>query len=325
MTSRRLNPRFRNRSGFRVGSGVRIDIGIRGFGHTYPDFRVRNRREPEGGMWRFRSVFSGACQIGLKGVVGQVNVSCSTNWLRHKKALRLKLCEFGERQSPDPSNFAKASKREPRAVGSMGRVLNHDSRGARKSRKSATRLAILAMLFVVAVAPPLFGQSDDYQPFGELFAGYSFASQGSATLHGWHASLESRLTERVGILMDFSGHYVSGPAVFDLLDDSNFDFPDDADFGLYTYRFGPQVRIFNAGAVTTFAHVLVGGNYVWAHGVDDSVGTNGFAAAAGGGADWNIGENLALRIPQFDYSLVRIGGGTLYGFRVSTGMVFRFR
>ncbi len=77
--------------------------------------------------------------------------------------------------------------------------------------------------------------------------------------------------------------------------------------------------------MTTSAQILFGGNYVQAFGLDDPVGIHGFAAAAGGSVDWNIAENLALRIPQFDYTWARVGGGTLGGFRVSTGLVFRFR
>ena len=211
-------------------------------------------------------------------------------------------------------------------LGSMGTALNYFCSGAHNGRRSTTGQAILAVLVVVAIAPPAFGQAAGDPPVGRVFAGYSFASQGPVTLHGWHASVFSQVRERVGILMDFSGHYVSSDSsVLDLLDEVDFDVPDNADFGFYTYRFGPQIKIFEGSAVTTFAQILVGGNYVQALGVDESAGVHGFALAAGGGADWNISESLAFRIPQFDYSLVRVGGGTLGGFRVSTGLVFRFR
>ena len=57
----------------------------------------------------------------------------------------------------------------------------------------------------------------------------------------------------------------------------------------------------------------------------DPAGLHGFAAAVGGGADWHLNDTISLRIPQYDYSLMRISGGNSSGLRVSTGLVFKLR
>jgi hypothetical protein len=205
-------------------------------------------------------------------------------------------------------------------------ALNYICNGARNRCKATTRPAIFAVLFFVAIAPSVFGQTVDDQPIGGVFVGYSFSSLGPVTLNGWHASVLSQVHDRIGILIDFSGHYVS-PSLFlvDLLDDVDIDVPDEADFAFYSYRFGPQIKMFEGRNVTTSAQILFGGNYLQGLGVESPVGVHGFAAAAGGSVDWNIAENIALRIPQFDYNWVRVAGGTLGGFRLSTGIPFRFR
>ena len=129
--------------------------------------------------------------------------------------------------------------------GTIRTALNYICSRARNRCKATTRTAILVVLFLVAIAPSAFGQTDDDRSIGGVFAGYSFSSLGPVTLHGWHASVLSQVHERVGILMDFSGHYVS-PRLFivDLLDDVDLDVPDEADFAFYTYRFGPQIKMF---------------------------------------------------------------------------------
>jgi hypothetical protein len=137
-------------------------------------------------------------------------------------------------------------------------------------------------------------------------------------MRGWHGSLLSQLTDRLGILMDFSGHYGSQ-------DVSEFGLSPDVNAGLYGYRFGPQIKIVSRPTVTAFVHVLVGGNYLDVFGGGASGGSHGLAAAAGGGADWHLNDTMSLRMPQFDYSFMRMSGGNSSGLRVSTGLVFRFR
>lgn len=50
---------------------------------------------------------------------------------------------------------------------------------------------------------------------------------------------------------------------------------------------------------------------------------NSFSACAGGGADWNLTELLAIRIAQFDYQSVRLNGIYQHNARISAGIVFR--
>lgn len=181
-------------------------------------------------------------------------------------------------------------------------------------------VCILALIFALlpAIANAQTQDNAASRPLGELFVGYSYSAQGRPTMHGWHSSLLSQLTDRVGILVDLSGHYWSP-------DVPVFGLPLDVNAGLHAYRFGPQIKMVTGRTVTTFVHVLVGGNYLHVFGGGDIAGLHGFAAAVGGGADWHLNDTISLRIPQYDYSLMWISGGNSSGFRISTGLVFKLR
>ncbi len=102
------------------------------------------------------------------------------------------------------------------------------------------------------------------------------------------------------------------------------------DTHLYTFMFGPTVRLANKSPLQPFAHVLFGGAHLTGSvnipvalvSVSDS--DTGFAWAAGGGVDFKVLPILALRPAQFDFLQTHIGGDNQNHFRYSAGVVLRF-
>ena len=55
-----------------------------------------------------------------------------------------------------------------------------------------------------------------------------------------------------------------------------------------------------------------------------SASESAFAMAFGGGLDYNLNKNFAVRVGQFDYLPTRFGDATQNNFRYSTGIVLKF-
>lgn len=139
----------------------------------------------------------------------------------------------------------------------------------------------------------------------DLFAGYSFLNGDSGdsreTSHGWMANISGNVTDHVGIVGDFAGHYESG-----------------LDF--YEYMGGIR---FNArsGRANPFVEALAGGVRSSGFGSSD----NNFLLGFGGGVDVRAHDVLSIRVVQFDWlpvkgddewetSIIRLGFGLTFHF-----------
>jgi opacity protein-like surface antigen len=153
---------------------------------------------------------------------------------------------------------------------------------------------------------------------GEVFGGYQYTrinpgnGVDGANFNGWDVAGQYNWNRYFGVKADFSGAYKSVVGV---------------DLRQYTYLFGPVLSARSEKA-TIFAHALFGG----AHATVDGSGTgffgsasdNAFAMALGGGLDYNLGKNFAVRVGQFDYLPTHFGDETQHNFRYSTGIVLKF-
>jgi opacity protein-like surface antigen len=160
---------------------------------------------------------------------------------------------------------------------------------------------------------PVLGQDGAY-PRGEVFAGFSYLDADllffRETGYGFNLNAVVNPHPNVGIEVDFSVH------------DFNFV---GVDFQEYLFMAGPRV----AGRfekVTPFAHALFGLSHVRAV---RSESESDFAMAFGVGLDVNVHENVAIRVIQADYVLVRVSqaGGqhtNSDNVRVSAGVVFKW-
>lgn len=173
-------------------------------------------------------------------------------------------------------------------------------------------LAVFAAVFSLAS----FAQSTDV-PKGEIFGGYQYTriNPGSSVdgdnFNGWEASGQYNWSPSIGLKADFSGAYKSVLGV---------------SLRQHTYLFGPVVSARSEKA-TFFAHALFGGARATADTGSSffgSVSDNAFAMAFGGGLDYNLNRNFAVRVGQFDYLPTRFGGETQNNFRYSAGVVLRF-
>jgi opacity protein-like surface antigen len=177
--------------------------------------------------------------------------------------------------------------------------------------------------FVLAALVVLFSGAAMAQdhPKAELFGGYSYAriSPGSGFTGinlptGWHASVAGNLNNWFGIAGDISGNY-GNPTILGLKVNTK----------LHTYTFGPRISYRNNEKITPFAHAMFGGANVRGSIFGVGVSDSGFAMTIGGGVDAKINDHFAFRVAQFDYLMTRIGGSSQNNFRLSTGIVIRFK
>jgi opacity protein-like surface antigen len=171
---------------------------------------------------------------------------------------------------------------------------------------AALALAVSAMSFAEDV------------PKAEVFGGYQYTriNPGGGVdgdnFNGWNAAAQYNWSKAFGLKADFSDAYKSVLGV---------------SLRQHTYMFGPVVSARSEKA-TLFAHALFGGAHASADagnsGFFASTSDNAFAMALGGGVDYNLHRNFAVRVGQFDYLLTRFASTNQNNFRYSTGIVFRF-
>lgn len=147
------------------------------------------------------------------------------------------------------------------------------------------------------------------QPSVEVFGGPSVMRNGatapSFSLYGgWQAEGSYNFGAHAGATADFGGQYrsISGQRI-----------------SQYEFLFGPRVMARGHHA-TLFAHVLIGGNSLRAAGTS----TNGFAMGVGGGLDYDVGRNMAIRVIQADYLRTRLSNNWFNDARLGLGIVFKF-
>lgn len=169
-------------------------------------------------------------------------------------------------------------------------------------------------------------QAEDF-PRAEVFAGYSYASLDRGerfdrlNLNGWAASVNGNLNRHLGLTGDFAGHYGSN-------------------FHVHEFLFGPTVSL-RTRNVTGFGRVLVGSARLTRPDLvlTDLSGTSSLVAGrsttklamgVGGGVDFNVSRNFAIRGIEVDYLPVRFGGDLFntsrwtQNVRIKTGAVLKF-
>jgi opacity protein-like surface antigen len=202
------------------------------------------------------------------------------------------------------------------------------------------RLLVVGLLSAIAI--PAMAQNSDY-PRVEVGGGYSYlAARVTATdsnvtppvkastrfdLHGGRGEVVGNVTRTVGIVGEFAGYKITG-------------LPSGVSAHVITYMFGPRLTYRNSEKVNPFVHALFGG----AHASGSTSGTisgfqfsgseNSFAMALGGGMDYKVNQNVAIRFVQFDYVMTRFKtninaagnsvAATQNNFRIGAGIQFRF-
>jgi hypothetical protein len=160
---------------------------------------------------------------------------------------------------------------------------------------------LLGLVFCVS----LCAHAQDFSDKVELFGGYSYLRTNSPSfnLNGWELAGQYKVTNWLGGVADFDGHYGS---------------PNGFSSYLHTFLFGPQVSW--PSRVSPFAHVLLGGAHVSSGGLSNT----SFAMAVGGGIDTRLAHGVYWRVIQGDYLPTHFGNAWENNARLSTGIVFRF-
>jgi opacity protein-like surface antigen len=149
----------------------------------------------------------------------------------------------------------------------------------------------------------------------EAFGGLSYLNAGTSGLTsrqnviGFEGSVAVNVNKWLGGEANFGGYYKT----LNILNVGTFAFHD------YTAMGGPRLNMHKA-----FFHALVGIDHL--SGVTNfysvAISSNNvLAGAAGGGVQWNVARNLALRASA-DYLMSRFGGVMQNNFRVTLGVVY---
>jgi len=193
----------------------------------------------------------------------------------------------------------------------------------------------LSFLLIIGLflSIPSFAQEVIY-PKAEIFGGFSISSSSisstdpttglTASLResfmGWQGSVNGNLTHHLAIVGDFGGQYKTIAGI---------------PMNSYQFLFGPRI-MFRAPRITPFVHAMFGGvkEGVGSFSFTDplsgvSISTPGISAtglglAIGGGLDVNLNDRLALRVPQFDWTPMHVGGvWTSNVIRIGIGLVVK--
>ena len=142
---------------------------------------------------------------------------------------------------------------------------------------------------------------------GDVFFGYSLLN-GDTLSHGsgWEAALTGNLNDWFGLKADLGGNYQS------LLGSEAKE---------YNVLFGPQLS-HRVEKFNVFVHGLVGVSHL---GFDHGPSSTGAGWVIGGGADYNLNSNFAIRPVQLDYHGAHVFGSNQKDARYSVGIVYRFK
>jgi outer membrane immunogenic protein len=164
----------------------------------------------------------------------------------------------------------------------------------------------------------------------DIFSGYSYLhattviSGAPINLHGASFSAAFYVNRWLGLVGD-TGVYHAG------------NIAQEFDVTLWSYQFGPRVRLPNHTRFTPYAQFLPGGGHAGGTIYTSSLGpglapigtNNSFLLTVGGGLDCRLNHRIGIRIVQAEYLYSEFLNGSAVGhkqnnLRLSTGVVFNF-
>jgi opacity protein-like surface antigen len=144
---------------------------------------------------------------------------------------------------------------------------------------------------------------------------------------GWGADVTVNINRFFGVTANFGGFYKNFSAEYQ-------DISADLHGSLHTFLFGPTFT-YRTEKVSPYVRALFGLGRVSANGsvnvnnerYQSEYSENGFAAAVGGGIDFNVNDQLSVRAIAVDYFPYRHANGEVFTFnniRWGSGLVFHF-
>lgn len=133
-------------------------------------------------------------------------------------------------------------------------------------------------------------------------AGYSYLRSSDTNFNGWKATLVGNVNSWLGIAADFDGHYAGGESE-------------------HSITFGPHFVVRKNERWTPVGFALFG---VAIEKSASGETEHGFATELGGGLDYEISHQWALRVFDLTASITHIGGETHVSPKLASGVVFNF-
>jgi opacity protein-like surface antigen len=168
---------------------------------------------------------------------------------------------------------------------------------------------LILTIAVLALSATAFAQRARHQEGagGDIYLGYSLLDGDTLSkASGFEAALTGNFNDWFALKADFSANYQSADGVHG------------REFNLL---FGPQVST-GSDRLRIFGHGLIG----LAHfSVDSGPSDTSAGWVLGGGADWKLNDQFAVRFAQLDYHGAKIFNTTQKDLRFSAGVLFRFR
>ncbi len=160
--------------------------------------------------------------------------------------------------------------------------------------------------FIVLAAVLLASMAVMAEEKMEVFGGWQFVSssylgQRNTVVKGWDADVSYKAFSEFSLIGDVSGSNKDGIKV-------------------HTFMGGARVRM-KGRRISPFAEGLFGAAHLGSFGAG---GGTKMSMAFGGGVDYNLGRNLAIRLAKVDYNIIRIEGGSMKNIRFATGVVLKF-
>ncbi len=168
-------------------------------------------------------------------------------------------------------------------------------------RKFSASAALLVLL-----SAPTMAQNT---PEAEVFGGFSTYLHDPHTMRGWSASVNGNVNRFLGIKGDSSGFYKTENGLR---------------LTLHTFTVGPQLSYRENRRIVPFAHALFGVAHASAGFQDLAYSRSSFAMNFGGGMDWVVHKNVAIRVVQTDLLVTYLGQDASTDGRISAGIVVRF-
>ncbi|MGA7155461.1 MAG: outer membrane beta-barrel protein [Acidobacteriaceae bacterium] len=189
---------------------------------------------------------------------------------------------------------------------------------------SVTLLRI--MIFAISAITLSLPVDAQFAPKAEFALEYNYVHSnappdecGCFSMFGGSASAAIALHRGFAIVAEFSGVHATDIA------------PTSRDLTLTTYLFGPRYTYHAGRRLTPFGETLVGLSHASGtlapSNLLSNASSNSFAAAIGGGLNYNIGRAVSIRIVQADYLLTTFANHAdnhQNNLRLGAGIVFRF-
>ena len=162
------------------------------------------------------------------------------------------------------------------------------------------RLTITTVLSLgFGLCGPAVRSQEPEVPKAEILGGYSYLRSSGTNFNGWKASLVGNVNSWLGVAADFDGHYTGKESE-------------------YSIAFGPEFSLRKNKKWTPVACSLFGVAFEKSELGDTK---HGFATELGGGLNYEVNHQLALRVFDVTASITHIDGETHVSPKLAFGII----